>query len=195
MGGKEDQKQDKSKSLPPASGIDSQNGKKSGKLSKEEKAAMEAEEKFKKLPTPEREKILQRRKKFEGNMPVKPVAKKISLKRAAADPDDNLDDNDTEEKSEKEKSMPPAKNRRQANKASNEPQAKVVTDLRVHLHKKSRLQQNTTAVPVRTNHKPKLLRICEYICIKRVGYSKIQQQFRFVRTTSQSCYGFASTSA
>ena len=44
--------------------------------------------------------------------------------------------------------MPPAKNRRQANKASNEQPAKVVTDLRVHLHKKSRLQQNTTAVPV-----------------------------------------------
>merc|ERR1711935_1301471 len=154
MGGKEDQKQDKSKSLPPASGIDSQNGKKSGKLSKEEKAAMEAEEKFKKLPTPEREKILQRRKKFEGNMPVKPVAKKISLKRAAADPDDNPDDNDTEEKSEKEKSMPPAKNRRQANKASNEPQAKVVTDLRVHLHKKSRLQQNTTTVPVPVAESP-----------------------------------------
>merc|ERR1712223_1117751 len=37
---------------------------------------------------------------------------------------------------------------RQANKASNEQPAKVVTDLRVHLHKKSRLQQNTTAVSV-----------------------------------------------
>ena len=34
-------------------------------------------------------------------MPVKPVAKKISLKRAAADPEDNPDDNDTEEKQEK----------------------------------------------------------------------------------------------
>merc|ERR1712007_295568 len=32
-GKEEDRKQDKSKSLPPASGIDSQNGKKSGKLS------------------------------------------------------------------------------------------------------------------------------------------------------------------
>ena len=34
-------------------------------------------------------------------MPVKSVAKKISLKRAAADPEDNHDDNDTEEKQEK----------------------------------------------------------------------------------------------
>ena len=50
--------------------------------------------------------------------------------------------------------MPPAKNRRQANKASNEQPAKVVTDLRVHLHKKSRLQQNTTAVPVPVAESP-----------------------------------------
>ena len=38
-------------------------------------------------------------------MPVKPVAKKISLKRAAADPEDNPDDNDTEEKQEKVKNL------------------------------------------------------------------------------------------
>ena len=43
---KEDTKQDKSKSLPP-SRVDSQNGKKSSKLSAEEKAAIEAEEKLK----------------------------------------------------------------------------------------------------------------------------------------------------
>ena len=42
----------------------------------------------------------------------------------------------------------PASEATEANKASNEQPAKVVTDLRVHLHKKSRLQQTTTAVPV-----------------------------------------------
>ena len=51
----------------------------------EEKAKREAEEKLKRLPTPEREKLLQRRKKFEGNLPVKSVAKKISLKRSGED--------------------------------------------------------------------------------------------------------------
>ena len=54
-------------------------------MNDEEKAQHEAEEKLKRLPTPEREKLLQRRKKFEGNSPVKPVAKKISLKRSLED--------------------------------------------------------------------------------------------------------------
>ena len=68
---------DKSKSLPPSQIGNKKNTK---KLNAEEKAAVEAEEKLKRLPTPEREKLLQRRKKFEGNMPVKSMAKKISLK-------------------------------------------------------------------------------------------------------------------
>jgi len=115
---KEDPKMDKSKSLPP-----SQIGnKKNTKLSlkeKEEKAAVEAEEKLKRLPTPEREKLLQRRKKFEGNMPVKSMAKKISLKRnidndngeSVGDTQEMFDNNDTTEAE-----MPPAKNRRQTSK-------------------------------------------------------------------------------
>merc|ERR1711899_156341 len=98
-------------------------------------------------PTPEREKLLQRRKKFEGNMPVKSMAKKISLKRnidndngeSVGDTQEMFDDNNTEAE------MPPAKNRRQTSKAPTEPLNKVVTDLRVQLHKK-RQQQQTTVV-------------------------------------------------
>jgi len=153
-----DPKQDKSKSLPP-SRVDSQNGGKknsSNKQSAEEKAAHEAEEKLKKLPTPEREKLLQRRKKFEGNVPLKSVAgKKISLKRAAEtnvafdnngqsvdDTNEDMFDNDTIE----DHQPLPAKNRRQANKAPTEPLTKVVTDLRVQLHKKRQQQQKTTKI-------------------------------------------------
>ena len=64
----------KSKSLPP-----SQHEKQKGhKKSKEDLD----EEKLKRLPSPEREKLLQRKKKFETNVPVKATAKKIiSLKR------------------------------------------------------------------------------------------------------------------
>ena len=124
-----DPKQDKSKSLPP-SRVDSQNGGKknsSNKQSAEEKAAHEAEEKLKKLPTPEREKLLQRRKKFEGNMPVQSVAgKKISLKRAvetnvAFDNNGQSVDDTNEDMFEHDDNIEdhqplPAKNRRQASK-------------------------------------------------------------------------------
>lgn len=150
-----DPKQDKSKSLPP-SRVDSQNGGKknsSNKQSAEEKAAFEAEEKLKKLPTPEREKLLQRRKKFEGNMPLKSFAgKKISLKRAAEtniafDNNGSVDDTNEDmfEHDAIEDHQPlPAKNRRQGSKAPTEPLTKVVTDLRVQLHKKRQQQQQTT---------------------------------------------------
>ena len=122
-----DLKQDKSKSLPP-SRVDSQSGGKknsSNKQSAEEKAAHEAEEKLKKLPTPEREKLLQRRKKFEGNMPLKSVAgKKISLKRAAEtnvefeNNGQSVDDTNEDmfEHAIEDHQPLPAKNRRQANK-------------------------------------------------------------------------------
>jgi len=152
-----DPKQDKSKSLPP-SRVDSQNGGKknsSNKQSAEEKAAFEAEEKLKKLPTPEREKLLQRRKKFEGNMPLKSFAgKKISLKRAAEtniafDNNGSVDDTNEDmfEHDAIEDHQPlPAKNRRQGSKAPTEPLTKVVTDLRVQLHKKRQQQQQTTKI-------------------------------------------------
>jgi len=152
-----DPKQDKSKSLPP-SRVDSQNGGKknsSNKQSAEEKAAFEAEEKLKKLPTPEREKLLQRRKKFEGNMPLKSFAgKKISLKRAAEtniafDNNGSVDDTNEDmfEHDAIEDHQPlPAKNRRQGSKAPTEPLTKVVTDLRVQLHKKRQQQQQITKV-------------------------------------------------
>ena len=108
---------DKSKSLPPSQ--IGNNKKNTKKLNAEEKAAVEAEEKLKRLPTPEREKLLQRRKKFEGNMPVKSMAKKISLKRnidndngeSVGDTQEMFDNNDTTEAE-----MPPAKNRRQTSK-------------------------------------------------------------------------------
>ena len=67
---------DKSKSLPPQNDSKDNKGQQKQRKSEEELQ----EEKLKRLPTPEREKLLQRRKKFEANMPVKPVAKKISLK-------------------------------------------------------------------------------------------------------------------
>ena len=65
----------KSKSLPP-----SQHEKQKG--NKKSKEVKSEEEKLKRLPSPEREKLLQRKKKFETNVPVKATAKKIiSLKR------------------------------------------------------------------------------------------------------------------
>jgi len=89
-------------------------------------------------------------------MPLKSVAgKKISLKRAAEtnvafdnngksvdDTNEDMFDNDTIE----DHQPLPAKNRRQANKAPTEPLTKVVTDLRVQLHKKRQQQQKTTKI-------------------------------------------------
>ena len=76
---------DKSKSLPPQDKNDAKNANKKKELTEEE----ENDEKLKRLPTPEREKLLQRRKKFEGNQPIKPIAKKISLKQESTNEDKN----------------------------------------------------------------------------------------------------------
>ena len=118
----------KSKSLPPSK---AENNKKV-ELTSEEKAQKLAEEKIKNLSSPEREKLLQRRKKFESNLPIKPVAKKISLKktqessvnetntstkkRQAEDNGDDisLDVNDTLDMFEEKSVAGATKNRRQA---------------------------------------------------------------------------------
>lgn len=83
--------EDKSKSLPPPRNDES--NAKASKVSEEEKALKAAEDKLKSLPSPERERLLQRRKKFESNMIVQPEAKKISLKKSLIGVDSKTDDN------------------------------------------------------------------------------------------------------
>ena len=71
----------KSKSLPPSKAESNSQKKQQVELTEEEKAKQIADNKLKTLSSPERERLLQRRKKFESNLPIQTVGtKKISLK-------------------------------------------------------------------------------------------------------------------
>ena len=67
-------------------------------MTEEEKAKQIADDKLKSLSSPEREKLLQRRKKFESNLPIQSVAKKISLKKNHQERSSNIETNNSSNK-------------------------------------------------------------------------------------------------
>jgi len=136
---------------------------------KEEK---EYQERLSKLPSPERERMEARRKKFQKAVPEIEGSKKISLKSSTTEKPVHLDNNRNRKRIESHTdddsfalnadigdTLDMFDEEVGQSKENSPPQKKNVTDLRVQLHKKRQAQENTKPAPtVKSDKSTPLLR-------------------------------------